>query len=142
MENARVDKDDRAAEETPRDHEPQTGAVKEDVRATRAAEAQPGLSLVSQPNESSSATIVDGTVEPPMKLQVESTAPSSWSSPTSSSPYSSSSSEVPVSTPPAAHEPPESERRSKNGNPLDKDGKPYLWNVWPLSRKKKPRATW
>ena len=32
--------------------------------------------------------------------------------------------------------PPETERRSKLGNPLDQDGKLYIWNMWPLTRKK------
>ena len=137
MENARVVEDDRTAErENPRDDEPQTKVVKEDVRATRAAEAQPDVPLVSQPNKASSTTIVDGELQPRMGLQVESTAPSS----SSSSSYSSSSSEAPASTPPATHESPEPERRSKLGNPLDKNGRLYLWSLRPLTRKKKSRS--
>ena len=138
MQNARVDGNDRRAErEVPKNAEPQTKAVKEDVHVTRAAEAQRDVPLISQPNELSSATTVDGAVQPRMGLQVESTAPSS----SSSSSYSSSSSEAPVSTPPAAPEPSEPERRSKLGNPLDENGRLYLWRLWPLMRKKKSRAT-
>ena len=137
MQNARIGEDDRRTErEVPKDAEPQTKVVKEDVRTTRAAEAQRDVPLISQPNELSSATIVDDTVQPRMGMQVESTAPSS----SSSSSYSSSS-EAPVSTPPAAHESPEPERRSKLGNPLDENGRLYLWRLWPLRRKKKSRAT-
>ena len=135
------DDDGRAEREAPMNDEPQTKVVKEDVSATRAAdEAQADVLPVSRPNESSSATIVEGTAQPRMKLQVESTAPTS-SSLSSPSSYSSSS-ETPVSTPSAAHEPPEPVRRSKNGNPMDINGKYYIWNPWPLTRKKKPRSNW
>ena len=133
-ENARVVQDDRSTErEVPKDDEPQkkTKVVKEDGRATGAAEAQPAAPLVSQPNESSSATVVESTVQPRMGSQVESTTSSLSSS------YSSSSEAV-VSTSPTTHEPPEAERRSKNGNPLDGKGRLYLWHVWPLTRVKKP----
>ena len=131
MENAPVEENNRPAEREVPGDEPQTKVVKEDVRAT----AQPDVPPVSQPNESSSATVIDDTVQPSMGLQAENTAPSSSSSPSYSS-SSSSSFETPISTPPAAHEPPEPEpeRRSKLGNPLDKDGRVSLWN---LSRKKK-----
>ena len=125
--NARGDEVDRSAErEVPKDDEPQTKVVKED------AESQLDAPLFCQPNESSSATIVDSTVQP---QQLPSIAPLSASSSSSSSYPSSSVS--PVTTPPAAHEP---ERRSKNGNPMDQNGRLYLWHVWPLMRKKKPRA--
>ena len=135
MENSPVDKDNRPAEREVPEDKPQTKVVKEDVRA---AEAQADVPPVSQPNESSSATIVDGAVQPSMGLQAVITAPSSSSSPSYSS---SSSSEAPVSTAPAAQDPPEPEpepeRRSKLGNPLDKDGRVSLWN---LSRKKKSQG--
>ena len=78
---------------------------------TQAAEAQPDIALVSQPNESSSATTIDGAMQPPMGSQVESTAPSSSSS--------SSTSEAPLSTPPTTHASPEPERRDENGNPMN-----------------------
>ena len=94
MENARVDED------------------------TQAAQAQPDIALVSQPNESSSATTIDGAMQPPMRSQVESTAPSSSSS--------SSTSEAPLSTPPTTHASPEPERRDENGNPMNSNGQFYF----------------
>ena len=141
MENTRVDGDDRAAERgAPKDDEPGTKVVKEDGCATRAAEAQPDTAVDSQPNELSSATVVDGTMQPPMGSQVESTAPSSSSSSSSlsSSSYSSPPKAPPVSTPPTTHTPPEPERRSRNGNPMNENGQLYIWNVWPRTRQKKP----
>ena len=101
--------------------------------------AQPFIPLVSQPNESSSATIVDSTVQSQMELHIPSTAPLSGSSSSSSSSYPSTSVTT-ATTPPAAHEPREPERRSMDGNPMDRNGRLYLWHVWPLMRTKKPRV--
>ena len=130
MENAQVDEVDQSAEiEVPKNDEPQRKAVKEDGGAIPAAKSQPDIPLVSQPNESSSATIVDNTVQPQMVVQGPSIAPLSASASSSSSSFYPSSSVTPVTAPPAAHGSRIPDRRSRNGNPMDQNGRLYLWKV-------------
>ena len=117
-----------------RDDEPQTKVVEEDVQATRAVGGQ---MHGPWPDKASSA---DCAVQPRIGLQVESTAPPS-SSPSSSYSSSSSSSETRVSTPSATQAYPAPQRVSKNGNPMDQNGRVYVWKVRPLTRKKKSRAS-
>ena len=144
MENVRVEEVGRSAErgeakvDEPKVDEPQTKAVREDGRATPAAESQPDIPLIAQSDESSSATIIDSTVQPQMELQGSSTALLSASS--SSFSYYPSSSVTPATTPPAAHGSQQPERRSRIGNPMDRNGRLYLGKVWPLIRKKPPRV--